>query len=407
MSVVLTKNFMSTPRFINARLLRICSVFLLVTLPYFLLAQDAYPENVKKIKDIVIYHDTTYYSAFPSVVKKSDGEYLLAFRRAPNRKIFGENGNRHVDANSYLVGLTSKDGENWSEKPHTIYAHDFGGSQDPCLLTLRDGTILCASYGWAFLRAGGKTPPNTFMISDNVAFLGGYLIRSTDNGKTWDGPIYPPTVPEETRETPMGTPLPSYNRGAMYEGKDGTIYWAVAVSRKNSEGAGVIGNYLLISKDKGLSWTYSSPVAVDEKVVFNETSVYETPKGDVVAFMRTADYNDFACIARSTDGGKTFSQWESMGFRGHPLQAMRLADNRVLLVYGYRHKPFGIRAKILNAECTDFKTAQEFVLRSDGGSGDIGYPWATQLADDKVLVTYYFNLEGGDRFIGGTILEIK
>src|SRR3546814_13626800 len=80
-----------------------------------------------------------------------------------------------------------------------------------------------------------------------------------------------------------------------------------------------------------------------------------------------------------------------MGFQGHPLQALRLPDDRVLLVYGYRHKPFGIRAKILNAECTDFKTAQEFVIRDDGGGSDLGYPWAVLLDDNKVLVTYYFN----------------
>ncbi|WP_316814385.1 hypothetical protein [Pedobacter heparinus] len=54
-----------------------------------------------------------------------------------------------------------------------------------------------------------------------------------------------------------------------------------------------------------------------------------------------------------------------------------MPDNRVLLTYGYRHQPYGIRAKILNAECTDFKTAVEVVLRTDGGGGDLGYPWGS------------------------------
>jgi hypothetical protein len=148
-------------------------------------------------------------------------------------------------------------------------------------------------------------------------------------------------------------------------------------------------------------------VAVDDNVSFNETSVYETPKGDILAFLRTAGYNDQACIARSTDGGKTFSKWEGMGFKGHPMNALRLPDKRVLITYGYRHKPFGIRARILNAECTDFKTAPEMILREDGGNGDLGYTWPVQLDKKRVLVVYYFNTDNGTRSIEGTILTIK
>lgn len=369
-------------------------------------AQNSFPQGVNKVKDIVIYQDSNYYCAFPSVVQMKTGEFLLAFRRAPNRKIFGEPGHHHTDPNSYLVGITSKDGETWTSDPFLIYAHSLGGSQDPCLLRLRDGTLLCASYGWAFLREDAKVPEETAIHRTNAAFLGGYLIRSEDNGKTWQGPIYPPTIPLEQRKTPMGTRLPAYNRGAMFEGKDGTIYWSAAASKKNSEGKYLAGNYLLASRDKGSTWKYIAPIAVDDKVVFNEASIYETPKGDLVSFLRTANFEDYACIARSTDGGKTF-KWQSMGFKGHPLQAHRLPDNRVLLVYGYRHKPYGIRARILNPECTDFETAREIVLRDDGGTTDIGYPWSVQLSDNRVLVVYYYNINGGLRHIAGTILEIR
>lgn len=370
--------------------------------------KNALPKGVKKIKDIVIYNDPTYYAAFPSVVKKPDGEYLLAFRRAPERKIFGEKGSNHVDPNSYLVAVRSKDGENWTKEPELIYAHAFGGSQDPCLLQLRDGTLLCASYGWAFLRPGATAIDNKIdnFHAAGATFLGGYLVRSVDGGNTWQGPIYPPHIKPELNKTPMGDPLPAYNRGAMYEGKNGTIYWSVAATDTKKDGGYKTSNHLLVSRDKGLTWHYTAPVAVDDKVVFNEASVYETPKGDLVVFLRTANFEDQACIARSTDGGKTFQKWEGMGFKGHPLQAMQLPDKRVLLVYGYRHKPYGIRARILNPECTDFATAPEIILREDGGNTDIGYPWAVQLDNNRVLVTYYFNIDNQTRHIAGTILEI-
>ena len=79
----------------------------------------------------------------------------------------------------------------------------------------------------------------------------------------------------------------------------------------------------------------------------------------------------------------------------------------MLLVYGYRHKPMGIRARILNPECTDYKESTEIVLREDGGGSDIGYPWATMMADGRVLVCYYFNVGNGTRHIAGTIMRLE
>jgi hypothetical protein len=79
----------------------------------------------------------------------------------------------------------------------------------------------------------------------------------------------------------------------------------------------------------------------------------------------------------------------------------------VLLTYGYRHEPFGIRARILNAECTDYRSAPEIIIRDDGGNTDIGYSWPVVIDKNRVLITYYFNKENGTRHIAGTILEIK
>lgn len=369
------------------------------------LQPDSIP-GVRIVRNVMIYKDTSFHSAFPSVIKRKDGELIVAFRRAPNRKIFGEKGTSHVDPNSYLVKVSSRDGVTWSDEPELIYAHPYGGSQDPCMLQLRDGTVLCASYGWAFVRPDGLPnlrKPN-FVVSENVVFLGGYLLTSNDGTKTWNRPIYPPHIQPEVNYNAYGQPLPAYNRGALYEGKNGKIFWVVAAS--DAPNSRKTSNHLLISADKGKTWEYSAPVAIHETASFNEASVYETPKGDIVAFLRTAGMGDQACIARSTDGGKTF-EWQSMGFQGHPLQALRLADNRVLVSYGYRHKPYGIRARILNAECTDFASAPEIVLRNDGGSTDLGYPWSVLLDNNRVLVTYYFNVPGEIQHIAGTILEIE
>src|SRR5690554_5632688 len=209
-------------------------------------------------KHVVIYHDTMFYSAFPSVIKRQNGSYMVAFRRAPDRKIFGEKGSNHVDPNSYLVTVESTDGENWTRSPKLLYAHPFGGSQDPCLLQLRNGTIICASYGWAFLR-DKETSQLPMSTNSGATFLGGYIVRSTDDGNTWSDAIYPPNVTEEPRYNPIGQALPAYNRGAMVEGADGKVYWVVAAGASG----GRTTNHLLVSEDEGLTWDYSSIVAED------------------------------------------------------------------------------------------------------------------------------------------------
>ena len=66
------------------------------------------------------------------------------------------------------------------------------------------------------------------------------------------------------------------------------------------------------SADQGTTWKYSAPIARDPKATFNETSMYETPKGDLIAFLRTAGLGDRLCVARSKDRGKTFAPWEAI-----------------------------------------------------------------------------------------------
>ena len=371
-----------------------------------LLCAAAPAPALTKIKDIVLYEDARFHSAFPSAIRRPDGELLVAFRRAPNRKALGEEKNYHVDPNSNLMLLRSRDGETWTQ-PELLYAHALGGSQDPCLLQLRDGPLLCMTYGWTFLRADGvaKLKPPFLQNFPGSIFNGGYYVRSTDGGKSWAGPLYPPHIAPEILRDPYGQPVPAYNRGALTETRDGHILWVVAATDRDQPRR--VSTHLLDSSDRGLTWNYACPVATDATASFNETSLYETPKGDLVAFLRTDGLKDEACLARSTDGGKSFQPWQPMGFRGHPLHALRLPDDRVLLTYGYRHQPFGIRARVLNPECTDYATAPEIIIRDDGTTTDLGYPWSVQLDAHRVLVTYYFKAQGDIQHIAGTILKIN
>jgi len=362
--------------------------------------------SVRKLEDVVVYRDDKFYSAFPSIVRRSDGELLVAFRRAPERRLLGEKKYSHTDANSQLMLVRSHDsGKTWSKSPELIHANPFGGSQDPCMVQLRDGKLVCASYGWMRVNTNYAAQLTNTLKHADYAFLGGYILRSVDGARSWSGPFFPPPVPSNPDRDVFNQPVHSFNRGAMCEGRDGKLYWVVAATAATKPRR--TETHLLISADQGVTWNYSSPVATDPKVTFNETSVYETPKGDLVAFMRTANFEDHTAVARSTNHGKSFQPWQDTGFQGHPHYALRLPDERVLLIYGYRHAPLGVRARVLDAECTNFATAEEIVLRDDGGSVDLGYPWATMLSKSRALVVYYFNQADGTRFIAGTVLELS
>ena len=65
-----------------------------------------------------------------------------------------------------------------------------------------------------------------------------------------------------------------------------------------------------------------------------------------------------------------------------------LRDGKIVVIFARRLPPFGIGALV----STDFgKTwSDEFVLRRDAGSSDLGYPVVTQLDDGRVFVAYYY-----------------
>ena len=356
---------------------------------------------MRKLEDIVIYRDERFYSAFPSVVSRPDGELIVAFRRAPDRSKYDASGGTHSDPNSHLVLVRSRDlGRTWSAEPELIYAHPLGGSQDPCMVQLDDGSLLTTSYAWLLLSEA-QLDQTRSRYGWKMTFLGGYLMRSLDAGRTWQGPIIPPELDDEATYIP-GVAVPAMNRGAMVQASDGNLHWAVARSPKARPRQTAID--LLISRDRGLTWRHAGPIAADESVVFDETSLIETVSGDLVGFVRTADFGDHGVIVRSKDRGKTWEPWQDMGIIGHPYHAMHLADGRVFLIYGYRHEPYGIRARVLDPDCTTFDT-EEIVIRDDGGTGDLGYPWSCLTADARVLAVYYFHQDDGTRHIAGTFLE--
>lgn len=89
---------------------------------------------------------------------------------------------------------------------------------------------------------------------------------------------------------------------------------------------------------------------------------------------------------------------------GNPATLTRLADGRIAMVYGWRQAPYGIRGRISPDEGQSW--GEEFVLREDGRSWDLGYPRTVQRADGVLVTAYYFNNPSQvERHIAATIWD--
>ncbi|MDF2662209.1 MAG: hypothetical protein K0Q94_5000 [Paenibacillus sp.] len=318
------------------------------------------------IAHMEIYKDE-HYNTFPTVVPLHDGTFRLGFRQAPDRRDAYDGAVTHVDASSKAVSIGSADGIVWDSKPTVIWDDFFHGVQDPCLNVLQDGSLFVTYFTWkvyeqtdapAELKAGSWHRVMDRWIG---RMAGCYSIRSVDGGMTWDTPAL----------VDLGDVV---IRGNSVEVEDGSIL-APFYEQDGDTFNVVVGR----TENRGGTWERAAVIpGYEGQYHFHEPN------------------------------GRTWSavkMWPI--YSPSPFNALRLADGRVLLNYGYRNKPFGIRAHVLDAECTDLGSATESVIRDDGLGSDIGYTSAVLLADGRVLITYYYYLDDGTRYIAGSLCQVE
>jgi hypothetical protein len=73
---------------------------------------------------------------------------------------------------------------------------------------------------------------------------------------------------------------------------------------------------------------------------------------------------------------------------------MLASDGSVVVTYGRREEPFGIRAVVSKDGCRTF--GEEMIL-SQTWVGDLGYPATVELSDGSFISVYYQRYENDDR----------
>jgi hypothetical protein len=271
------------------------------------------------------------------------------------------------------------------------------GIQDPCITKLVDGTLFATFFTWKVLEKEDATEPQPWdqeILGRWIARIGGlYSIQSFDHGATWSEPV---------PITGGGKAV----RGNPVELEDGTL---VLPTYGGAENKGTI--FIMASSDRGGSWERIAQLEIED-YLFHEPNLSLTPSGKIVLLTRSRNMagpeaNGLSSplyTSESVDGGRTWSPIVQRPFYSpSPFHMLRLHSGKVLVSYGYRFEPFGIRAFLLDSELSSWDEVEETVLRADGAGFDLGYTSAVQIDNGEILITYYYyDDEEGRRYIAGT-----
>lgn len=306
------------------------------------------------------------YLGWPTIARIANGELIVAFS--------GDRDQHVCPWGKTQIIRSSDDGKSWSE-PETITDTPLD-DRDAGLIQTDKGTLVVSWFtSLAFDTPEGYWKPThdryarhseTIGPEIRERWLGNWIRRSEDNGKTWQEPI------RVDCSAPHG-PIQLNDGRLLYVG-----------SGRSKEHQGIIVEQ---STDDGKTWNYLATIPnPDPKMRFNEPHVVELSGGKLLAMAR---YEPGAMHqSESTDGGKTWSPFHSSGIVGFPPHLIELKNKMVLAVYGFRNEPYGERAGISHDGGKTWDTGNPIIL-ADASTRDLGYPASVQLGDGSILTVFY------------------
>ena len=361
-------------------------------------SSSRYPraERPADAEHITIYRDPEYYAGFPfnhNFWTFPDGDLLINFARA--RCSYGQSYDlMHgvVDGmhGEYVTLRSTDGGETWPiDSLQVLGTHQALERQvvsglapeapaEPLDWTSPD---FCVTTGF-----GG--PP---ILAQHL----GYLQYSRDRGRSWEGPYRLPS---------MGFSK-VYVKPDYLVRPDGLVLLFVTVGRGPTPARYDVASLFVAiyaTTDGGLTWEYLSSIHRTNPDAEYVGHIYASPvmlpNGRIVTTVRCffpgggskvrgwgapegGGAYEWTEVFESDDGGRTWQFLSRPNDWGAPAPLVLLDDGRLLTVYGYRVKAYGIRARI--SEDGGRTWGPELILRDDGGSGDLGYPRIVKLPGGK------------------------
>ena len=297
---------------------------------------------------------------FPVLVATPDGALIAVLR----------GGAGHLGTEGRIEVIRSLDqGRTWS--PGAVVADSERDDRNPALGVSRQGTVILAYH-----RQGNYDETGNYVHGEasDPARVEVMITRSHDGGLGWEEPA-PLRVEPLTSASPFGK---------IVSLADGTLLLALYGK----------GSWIIRSQDDGKSWGEPSLIAPGT----NETALLALPDGGLLAVLRGEDKDQALHVARSADGGHTWSApVQITGPRQHPGDLLLLGNGDILLTYGNRNPPYRVEGRISrDGGRTWLDTLLTFSGHLYGYTAtprratDLGYP-SSALVDGMGVTLYYYN----------------
>jgi hypothetical protein len=351
-------------------------------------ARDETPERA--VENVIVYREEGRFGGWPANhgAWSWGDEILVGFEVGYFRKTTRGHAIDYDKPAEHVLARSLDGGETWTiERPPGLRPP--AGEEIAGVPTGEEGPPLTDCPGGIDFTAPG------FALTARMTSVDAGQSRfyySLDRGHTWNGPYRLPD---------FGQPGTAARTDYLVNGEhDLTMFLTVAKSN------GKEGRVVCVrTRDGAKTWTlegFVGPEPEGREYAIMPSSV-RLPSGRILTTVR---YRDYIEAYASDDDGQT---WEDLSrpapeTGGNPPSLVMLQDGRLVLTYGYREEPYGIRARISGDEGKTW--GDEIVLRDDGGSWDLGYTRTVQRPDGKMVTVYYYNLDANtERFIAATIWD--
>ena len=234
----------------------------------------------------------------PAITTAPNGDLLISYDERPK-----DNGNGGSDAPNpnHIVQRRSTDGgKTWSAPTYIHQGTETGkkvGYSDPSyVVDHQTGTIFnfhVKSYdqGWGGSKAG-IDPENRSIIQAEVS-------TSTDNGWTW---THRTITADITKDNPWTARFAASGQGIQIQ--HGAHAGRLVQQYTIRTADGTVQAVSVYSDDHGKTWQAGTPTGTG----MDENKVVELSDGSLMLNSRASDSSGFRKVARSTDGGQTWSE---------------------------------------------------------------------------------------------------
>ena len=234
----------------------------------------------------------------PAITTAPNGDLLVSYDERPK-----DNGNGGSDAPNpnHIVQRRSADGgKTWSAPTYIHQGTETGkkvGYSDPSyVVDHQTGTIFnfhVKSYdqGWSGSKAG-TDPENRSIIQAEVS-------TSTDNGWTW---THRTITADITKDNPWTARFAASGQGIQIQ--HGAHAGRLVQQYTIRTADGTVQAVSVYSDDHGKTWQAGTPTGTG----MDENKVVELSDGSLMLNSRASDSSGFRKVARSTDGGQTWSE---------------------------------------------------------------------------------------------------